>query len=70
MNPADRPSNKEIADLLDRVAALLEAQDGSPYRVQAYRIHETLGVESLEDLEAAAHDGRLACRDHFSVAPD
>lgn len=26
----------------------------------ARRIHEDLGVESLEDLEAAAHDGRLA----------
>jgi hypothetical protein len=25
----------------------------------ARRIHETLGVETLEDLEAAAHDGRL-----------
>jgi hypothetical protein len=26
----------------------------------AHRIHETLGIETLEDLEAAAHDGRLA----------
>lgn len=26
----------------------------------AARIHETLGIETLEDLEAAAHDGRLA----------
>lgn len=137
MNPVNSPSNEEIADLLDRLAALLEAQDGSPYRVQAYRrasreieqtgvsmadlalgkgarrleelphigrsiagvvrefvhtgrlglldrlegqispedlfttvpgigeklagrIHETLGVETLEDLEVAAHDGRLA----------
>lgn len=25
----------------------------------AHRIHETLGVETLEDLEVAAHDGRL-----------
>jgi hypothetical protein len=31
------PSNEEIADLLDRVAALLEAQDASPYRINAYR---------------------------------
>lgn len=29
-------------------------------RVQATRLHEDLGVDSLEDLEAAAHDGRLA----------
>lgn len=137
MNPVIHPSNEEIALLLDRVAALLEAQDGSPYRVRAYRrasremeqagvsvadlalgrgerrledlphigrsiagavkefvhtgrlglldrlegqispedlfttvpgigeklagrIHGTLGVETLEDLEVAAHDGRLA----------
>ncbi len=31
------PTNEEIADLLDRVAALLEAQDASPYRINAYR---------------------------------
>jgi len=28
-------------------------------RVQATRLHEELGIDSLEDLEAAAHDGRL-----------
>ena len=28
--------------------------------VQAARLHEELGIDSLEDLEAAAHDGRLA----------
>jgi len=27
--------------------------------VQAARLHEELGIDSLEDLEAAAHDGRL-----------
>jgi DNA polymerase (family 10) len=31
------PTNEEIADLLDRVAALLDAQDASPYRINAYR---------------------------------
>lgn len=31
------PTNQEIADVLDRVAALLEAQDANPYRVNAYR---------------------------------
>jgi len=36
MNP-DHPTNQEIADLLERVAALLEAQDANPYRVNAYR---------------------------------
>ena len=28
--------------------------------VQAARLHEDLGIDSLEDLEAGAHDGRLA----------
>jgi DNA polymerase (family 10) len=131
------PTNEEIADLLERVAALLEAQDASPYRTNAYRraartvaraaasvsemargedggqledlpdigksiggairefvkrgrlgllerlegqvspedlfttvpgigdelakrIHTTLHIETLEDLELAAHDGRLS----------
>jgi len=29
-------------------------------RVQATRLHHDIGIDSLEDLEAAAHDGRLA----------
>ena len=33
----DVPTNQEIADVLERVAALLEAQDANPYRVNAYR---------------------------------
>lgn len=36
MNP-HHPSNQDTADLLERVAALLEAQDANPYRVNAYR---------------------------------
>jgi len=131
---ARRPSNDELADLLERVADLLEVQHASPYRVRAYRrgartlraqtqsvaaqveagerleslpgigrslaaaiaeyvhtgrlgllerlegqvspedlfttvpgigealarrLHRALGVETLEDLELAAHDGRL-----------
>lgn len=31
------PSNDEIADVLERVAGLLEAQGANPYRVRAYR---------------------------------
>jgi hypothetical protein len=34
---SDYPTNQEIAEVLDRVAALLEAQDANPYRVNAYR---------------------------------
>ena len=132
----DRP-NREMAEVLDRIASLLEAQEANRHRVRAYRraarsvescpdpvdelareggraaledlddvgrsiagvieevvrrgrsslldrlegevppehrfeklpgvgpelagrIHEELGIETLEDLEAAAHDGRLA----------
>jgi DNA polymerase (family 10) len=131
-----RPDNEEIADLLERIAALLEAQGANAYRVRAYRgaartargcseplwsideaggpgaldelpgigrsiaavvheylhsgraglldrlegqvspedllttvpgigeelaarIHRDLGIETLEELELAAHDGRL-----------
>jgi len=129
-----RPTNDDIADLLDRIADLLQAQDANPHRVRAYRraagtvraseeplaeraeerealerlpaigrslaalirelvhtgrsslldrlegqiapedlfttlpgigeelahrIHAALGVETLEELELAAHDGRL-----------
>ena len=34
---SDNPTNQEIADVLERVAALLEAQGANPYRVNAYR---------------------------------
>lgn len=34
-------------------------------RVTADRLHDELGIETLEDLEAAAHDGRLARRRGF-----
>ena len=64
MNPTP-PTNQEIADLLERVAALLEAQEANPYRVNAYRkaarflehyersvapIAEGVEGEKLEDL--------------------
>ena len=64
MNPS-HPTNQEIADVLERVAALLEAQDANPYRVNAYRkaarlveqydrpvaqIAESVEGEKLEDL--------------------
>src|SRR4030042_5110637 len=59
------PTNQEIADVLERVATLLEAQDANPYRVNAYRkaarfveqydrsvgqIAESVEGEKLEDL--------------------
>jgi putative hydrolase len=39
--------------------ALLQSVPGIG-RVQAERLHRDLGIDSLEDLESAAHDGRLA----------
>ena len=46
MKPVN-PPNDEIADVLERVAELLEAQDANPYRVRAYR-HAARVVERLE----------------------
>ena len=137
MEAARRSENQDLADRLDRIASLLEAQDANPFRVGAYRraaetaracpeslvevylrdgiegldrlpgigqsiaslireyagsgrisllerlagavsaeevlatvpglgpalahrLHETLHVETLEELECACHDGRLA----------
>lgn len=31
------PSNEELAQVLERIADLLEAQDGNPFRIRAYR---------------------------------
>lgn len=51
--------------MLDRLrgdtdpVALLESVPGIG-RVQAERLHREFGIDSLEDLEAAAHDGRLS----------
>lgn len=36
-------------------------------RVQAERLHRDLGIDSLEDLEAAAHDGRLGTIEGFGT---
>lgn len=36
-------------------------------RVQAERLHRDLGIDSLEDLEAAAHDGRLTTVEGFGA---
>ncbi|HEX6306359.1 MAG TPA: helix-hairpin-helix domain-containing protein [Anaerolineales bacterium] len=37
MMNASGPTNREIADVLDQVADLLEIQDANPFRVRAYR---------------------------------
>jgi DNA polymerase/3'-5' exonuclease PolX len=153
MNPQSTPSptgfplsNQDIADILEQIAVLLEAQEADYYRVRAYReasqtlrtlnrslvelyqtegksgltqlpqigtslstsleelihtgelrllnrlrgevspedlfttipgigeilaqhIHKTLGIETLEELELAAHDGRLEGVAGFGYAP-
>lgn len=47
----------------DAVAVLATVAGIGP--VTAEKIHSELGIESLEELEAAAYDGRLAALEHF-----
>ena len=65
-----RPQNDEIANLLDRVADLLEAQHASIYRVRAYRagaatvrksetaLAERLGRDEDDELETLPSIGK------------
>jgi hypothetical protein len=50
------PTNEEIADVLIRIADLLEAQDANPYRVNAYR----RAAKVIFDLEQPASDIALS----------
>lgn len=59
---AIKPSNQDIADLLNRIADLLEAQDANPFRVRAYRNGATSVREypqPVADLVTEGHDGQL-----------
>ena len=53
-----KPSNQEIAHVLDTIADLLEAQDANPHRVRAYRT----GAQSVEDADeqvaGLVHEGK------------
>jgi len=57
--------NAEIADLFDRMAALLEIQGANPFRVRAYRnTAQTLGglPRSVSDMLANKEDLSRRCR--------
>jgi DNA polymerase (family X) len=49
---SERPTNDEIADVLDRIADLLETQDANPHRVRAYR-NGSASVRGAAQLVAA-----------------
>jgi hypothetical protein len=55
-----RPTNDELADALERVADLLEAQDANPFRVRAYRNAARLAREAEEPLASALERGGRA----------
>jgi hypothetical protein len=58
------PSNAEIADALDRIGDLLEAQDANPFRVRAYRRGAaTLRASPERVAERVARGGRAALED-------
>lgn len=59
-----KPSNNEIADVLDRIAEVLDVQDANPFRIRAYRegansiryhdepVADMVQEDRLEDLKA------------------
>ena len=54
-----KPSNKDIAALLERISDLLESQDANPFKVRAYRN----GAESIRDHETPVSD--YVVKDNF-----
>lgn len=51
------PANQEISDVLERVAALLEAQNANPYRIAAYRKAALLVATSSQSIAGLALSG-------------
>jgi hypothetical protein len=51
-NGRTQPDNQAIANRLDRIAELLEAQEANPYRVRAYRV----AARTLRELEQPARE--------------
>jgi hypothetical protein len=52
-----KPTNAEIAEMLDRVAALLEVQDADPFRVKAYRRAAKVAAGWNDPLAELTEDG-------------
>lgn len=52
MEPPNPPSNESIAEMLERIADLLEVQHASVFRIRAYRA----GAESVRGLESPLAD--------------
>jgi len=59
------PMLDRLRGAMDPVEVLMSAPGIG--RVQAERLHRDLGIDSLEDLEAAAHDGRLGTIEGFGA---
>jgi DNA polymerase (family 10) len=53
--PRQKPSNQEIAGLLERIAELLEMQEANPFRVRAYR-NAAANIRSTEKRLATVFD--------------
>jgi hypothetical protein len=49
-SPVKKPTNLQIADVLDRIADMLEVQDANPFRVRAYRE----GADEIRSLDTRA----------------
>ena len=54
------PSNDDIADVLERVGELLEAQDANPFRIQAYRRAARVVEQTAERIAALADQDSAA----------
>lgn len=61
--PPDTASNSEIADVLERVADLLEAQEASPFRVGAYRRAAITVRSHPRPLVSLLHEGGVEALD-------
>lgn len=55
--PARAPSNAEIAEMLERIADLLEVQDAGPHRLRAYRNAARLVRARPDPVAAIAEEG-------------